>query len=140
MKLPKLSSMFASAVARSRETEEWVADKRDFAMSLDGVEIRARARVLVIVSPEGSSRRRMTGEVTVQVLTVAGERVEVEPGWIHFAARDGAIVEPEPLFALAAAEAGANLRRDCAFRARCDARALASAVLEGAPSGAGPRL
>lgn len=140
MKLPKLSSMFARAVARSRETEEWVDDKRDFTTSLEGVDIRARARVQVIVSPEGSSRRHVTGEVIVQMLAVEGERVEVQPGWIHFAAREGAIVEPEPLFALATAEAVANLRRDGAFRAKCDARALASAVFEGAPPRSRSRL
>lgn len=140
MKLPKLSWMFAKAIARSRETEEWVDDKRDFVASLDGVDVRARARVQVIVSSQGASRRRVTGEVIVQMLAVAGERVEAEPGWIHFVARDGAIVEPEPLFALAAAEAVANLRGNGAFRACCEMRAISATLPEAAPARKRARL
>lgn len=128
MTLPKLAAAFQKAAARSREADDWARATRDFRIDIDGVDCLARCRVQVIVSPEGRSRRHLTGEIVVQVLSAAGEHVEAEPGWIHFSARDGAIADPAPLLQLAASEALANARRDPAFRASSERAALTAAT------------
>jgi hypothetical protein len=129
VKLPDLAFMFSKAVERARETGDWVNAKRDFEAVVDGVPCQVRCRAQVIVSPEGSSRR-LTGEVIAMVMTAGGERVEIQPGWIHFSARDGAIVDPEPLFELAASEAARNLRGVPSFRARVERAALRLAIAD----------
>lgn len=122
-----IRTMFARVARKSAAGDTWASGSRDFELRVDGVACKLRWKLQLYASAVGESRQ-ITGECIVQVLTADGERCELAPSWIHFTAREDALINPAPLFEVALRDATSRLLRTAEFQANAEREAIALAV------------